>query len=69
MTPTITFTTRFYRSIADGSPSSSALAVARVDMEMDGLPDHNLPTLITAPGIGAGAVYLVLGRGKSTMAP
>ncbi|WP_342774866.1 CHAT domain-containing protein [Myceligenerans xiligouense] len=57
----ITFATRFYRSIADGQSVESALAVARVDMEMNGLTDHNLPTLIAAPGIDAGAVRLVLG--------
>ncbi|ROR90936.1 CHAT domain-containing protein [Nocardioides aurantiacus] len=56
----ITFATRFYRSIADGQTIESALAVARVDMEMNGLADHDLPTLVTAPGIDAATVRLVL---------
>jgi hypothetical protein len=56
----ITFATRFYRGIADGQSVASALAIARVDMEMNGLPDHDLPTLVTAPGVDPFAVHLVL---------
>lgn len=56
----ITFATRFYRSIADGQSVESALATARVDMEMNGLPDYDLPTLITAPGVDPAAVRLVI---------
>lgn len=57
----ITFATRFYRAVADGQSVESALTIARVDMEMNGLPDHDLPTLITAPGIDPSTVRLVLG--------
>ena len=56
----ITFATRFYRAVADGQSVESALTIARVDMEMNGLPDHDLPTLITAPGIDPSTVRLVL---------
>lgn len=56
----ITFATRFYRAIADGQSVESALALARVDMEMNGLTDHDLPTLITAPGIDPSTARLVL---------
>ncbi len=56
----ITFATRFYRAVADGQSIESALTIARVDMEMNGLPDHDLPTLITAPGIDPSTVRLVL---------
>lgn len=56
----VTFATRFYRAIADGQTIESALTIARMDMEMNGLPDHDLPTLVTAPGIDASAVRLVL---------
>ncbi|KAB2812568.1 CHAT domain-containing protein [Pimelobacter simplex] len=56
----ITFATRFYRAIADGQSVESALAIARVDMEMNGLADHDLPTLVTAPEVDPSAVRLVL---------
>lgn len=56
----ITFATRFYRAIADGQSVESALTIARVDMEMNGLPDHDLPTLVTRPDIDPSTVRLVL---------
>jgi hypothetical protein len=56
----ITFATRFYRSIADGQTIEGALAIARVDMEMNGLADHELPKLVTAPRVDASTVQLVL---------
>lgn len=56
----ITFATRFYRAVADGQSVESALAIARVDMEMNGLADHDLPTLVTALGVDAADVRLVL---------
>lgn len=59
-TDAITFATRFYRAVADGQSIESALAIARVDMEMNGLPDHDLPTLVTAPGVDTSHVRLVL---------
>lgn len=56
----ITFATRFYRAVADGQSVESALTVARVDMEMNGLLDHDLPTLVTAPSVDASTVRLII---------
>lgn len=56
----ITFATRFYRGIADGQSVQGAMAMARADMELNGMEDYELPTLIAAPGIDPAAVYLVL---------
>ncbi len=57
----ITFATRFYRAVADGQSVQGALAIARAAMELNGMPDHELPTLVAAPGVDPSAVRLVLG--------
>lgn len=57
----ITFATRFYRAVADGQSVQGALAAARAAMELNGMPDHELPTLVVAPGVDPSAVRLVLG--------
>lgn len=56
----ITFATRFYRSVAEGQSVAAALALARADMEMNGLPDHDLPTLVTVPGLDPSDLRLVV---------
>lgn len=56
----ITFATRFYRTLAEGQSVSAALATARADMEMNGLPDHDLPTMAALPGIDPTEVRLVI---------
>ena len=51
---TITFATRFYSAVADGQSISGAFNVGKVQMELDGLPDYDLPTLVNAhadPGV------------------
>ena len=56
----ITFATRFYRSVAEGQSVASALAAARAEMLMGGLPDHDLPSLVTLPGLDASDLRLVV---------
>jgi hypothetical protein len=56
----LTFATRFYRSLAEGQSVSAALATARAEMEMNGLEDHDLPTLAMIEGIDPTDVRLVL---------
>ena len=56
----LTFATRFYRALAEGQSVSAALALARVDMEMNGLADHDLPTLAAVDGIDPTTVHLVI---------
>lgn len=65
----ITFATRFYRAIADGQSIGAALAIARSDMEMNGLPDHELPTLCSAPGADPFDISLVIPPAGDTAAP
>ncbi len=55
----ITFATRFYATLAEGQSVSAAHAAARANMRMNGLPDHDLPTLEAVPGVDPGAVRLV----------
>jgi hypothetical protein len=57
----ITFATRFYRTLAEGQSVNAAMATARADMEMNGLPDHDLPTMAMLPGIDPTTVRLVIG--------
>ena len=56
----ITFATRFYRSLAEGQSVAAALAAARAEMEMNGLPDHDLPTIVTNPGVDPADLRLVI---------
>lgn len=56
----ITFATRFYRTLAEGQSLSAAMATARADMEMNGLPDHDLPTMALLPGLDPTKVQLVI---------
>lgn len=56
----MTFATRFDRSLAEGQSVTAALATARADMEMNGLPDHDLPVLATVNGVDPSAVRLVI---------
>jgi len=56
----ITFATRFYRTLAEGQSISAAIASARADMELNGLPDHDLPALVTAEGIDPTTIRLII---------
>lgn len=56
----ITFATRFYRALADGQSVAAALDLARLEMEMNGLEDHDLPTLVHGPGINPDEAVLVV---------
>lgn len=56
----ITFATRFYRTLAEGQSVNAALATARADMQMNGLPDYDLPTMVLLPGVDPTTVHLVI---------
>ncbi len=55
----LTFATRFYRSLAEGQSVQAARNTARADMEANGLPDHDLPTLEVVDGVAPALVRLV----------
>lgn len=55
----ITFSTRFYSTLAEGQSVEAALAVAQIDMEMNGLEGHDLPEICAADGIDPSQVALV----------
>jgi hypothetical protein len=54
------FAARFYTAIADGQSVHSAWALARVQMEFDGLADADLPVLGSRPDVDPSLVTLVL---------
>jgi hypothetical protein len=56
----ITFATRFYSSLAEGQSVGAALATAKAEMEMNGLADHDLPSLATIDGVDPWGVHLVV---------
>lgn len=56
----ITFATRFYRSLAEGQSVAASLAAARAEMQMNGLPDHDLPTLAAVDGLDPANVRLII---------
>jgi len=56
----IAFAARFYAAVAEGQPIQAALDLARAQMEIDGLPDHELPVLAARAGVDPSAVRLVI---------
>lgn len=54
----LTFATRLYRTLAEGQSVQAALDTARADMELNGLPDHDLPVLAAADGVDPALVRL-----------
>lgn len=59
-TDAMTFAARFYATIAEGQSVQGALDVSRGQMELNGLPDADLPMLEAAHGIDPRSVVLVL---------
>lgn len=55
----IAFAARLYAAIADGQSLRSAFQLAKVAMEMSGLPNADLPVLAHAPSVDPGALVLV----------
>jgi hypothetical protein len=53
------FAARFYATIADGQSVESAHRVAKVAMELSGLPDADLPILANDPAVNPAEVVLV----------
>lgn len=58
----IVFATRFYSTLAEGQSVEAALTTARVDMKLNGLPDHDLPTLRAVNGVDPADVRLITGE-------
>lgn len=56
----IAFAARFYAAVAEGQPIQAALDLARAQMEIDGLPDHELPVLAARAGVDPAVVRLVI---------
>ena len=56
----MSFAARFYTSIADGQSVRSAFEAARVQMELDGLSDADLPVLVARPDTDPADVTLVI---------
>ena len=59
----ITFAARFYSAVADGKSILGAFNVGKTQMELDGLPDYDLPTLANAPDADPGVTKLVVPPG------
>ncbi|WP_256338604.1 MULTISPECIES: hypothetical protein [unclassified Streptomyces] len=55
----ITYAARFYAAIAEGQSVQGAHLLGRVAVEMNGLPDHEVPTLTCAPDVAPSATLLV----------
>ncbi|MFJ5273829.1 hypothetical protein [Streptomyces sp. NPDC088358] len=55
----ITYAARFYASIADGQSVQAAHLLSRAAIEMNGLLDHDLPTLSCAADVDPSATKLV----------
>lgn len=55
----IGYAARFYGAIADGQSIAGAHNVARVALELEGIDDHDLPTLAVADGFDAATTILV----------
>ena len=56
----MSFATRLYTSIADGQSVLSAYNAARLQMELDGMPDADLPVLRAQEGVDPADVTLVV---------
>ena len=54
------FAARFYAAVADGQSVEGAYRVAKVQMELSGLPDADLPILVHHPAVDPATVVLVI---------
>jgi hypothetical protein len=59
-TDAMTFAARFYAAVADGQSVESAYRLAKVQMELNGLHDADLPILRHDPVVDPAAVVLVI---------
>ncbi|WP_411078304.1 hypothetical protein [Streptomyces sp. cmx-10-25] len=55
----ITYAARFYAAVAEGQSVQGAHQLSRAAIAMNGLFDHDLPTLACAPDVDPGAAKLV----------
>jgi hypothetical protein len=55
----ITYAARFYAAIAEGQSVPGAHLLGRAAVEMNGLPDHEVPTLAYAPDVDPSTTRLV----------
>lgn len=58
----IVFATRFYLTLAEGQSVEAALTTARVEMKLNGLVDHDLPTLRAIDGVNPADVRMITGQ-------
>lgn len=54
------FAARFYAAVADGQSVEGAYRVAKVAMELSGLPDAHLPILVNDPAVNPAEIVLVI---------
>lgn len=59
-TDAMTFAARFYAAVAEGQSVKGAYNVAKVQMELSGLPDADLPTLASDVAVDPSSVILVI---------
>ncbi|MFI9616934.1 CHAT domain-containing protein [Streptomyces sp. NPDC052023] len=55
----ITYAAGFYAALCEGQSLRGANAVGKAAIELEGLTDHDLPTLFHAPHLDPGTTYLV----------
>jgi len=55
----ITYAAQFYAAVANGQSIESAHASGQAAVEINGLPDYDLPTLACAPNVDPRATFLV----------
>jgi len=58
----IVFAARFYSTLAEGQSVNAALTTACFEMKMNGLSDHDLPTLRAVDGVDPADVRLITGE-------
>lgn len=54
------FAARFYATVADGQSVEGAYRVAKVQMELSGLPAADLPILVNDPAVNPVNIVLVI---------
>lgn len=59
-TDAMTFSARFYSSVAEGQSVEGALGAAKAQLALNGLPDAHLPVLVHDPSVDPRAVRLVI---------
>lgn len=61
------FAARFYTALADGQSVQGAYGLARVQMQLGGLTDADLPILVRDPAVNLAEVLLVMPPPSTSM--